>query len=310
METKNHFDVVIIGGSYAGLSAAMALGRSLKNVLVLDSGTPCNATTPHSHNFLTQDGKPPAEIAALARQQVARYHTVQFRTDLATSVTISGNHFIVSTHSGNRFHGRKLILATGIKDLLPAIKGVADCWGKSVIHCPYCHGYEFRNHKTGILANGPIALHFAALVRNLTSDLTVLTNGAAQFTTEELQQLQQRNIAVVQTEINALQQTGGQLQQVLFTDGTAIPLQALYARVPFEQQTSLPAALGCAFTEQGHIQADAFQKTTVPGVFACGDAVSPMRSVANAVAGGNLAGAMANHELSQEDFTGSQEKIK
>lgn len=302
METNNIFDVVIIGGSYAGLSAAMALGRSLKKVLVLDSGTPCNAVTPHSHNFLTQDGSTPAEIAALARQQVAQYDTVQFHTDPATGATLSGHHFTVSTQSGQMFQSRKLIFATGIKDLLPAIKGLADCWGKSVIHCPYCHGYEYRNHKTGILANGSVALHLATLVRNLTGDLTVFTNGAPQFTEEERLRLQQRNIAVVQTEIRELQQSGGQLQQVVFTDGAAMPLQALYARVPFEQQTPLPAALGCSFTEQGYIQVDSTQKTSVAGVFACGDATSPMRSVASAVAGGNLAGAMANHELSQEDF--------
>lgn len=304
MEANNNFDVVIIGGSYAGLSAAMALGRSLKNVLILDSGTPCNAVTPHSHNFLTQDGSTPAEIATLARQQVAQYDTVQFRTDPATGATISGHHFTVSTQSGYRFQCRKLIFATGIKDLLPAIKGFADCWGKSVIHCPYCHGYEYRNQKTGILANGSVALHLATLVCNLTDHLTVFTNGTPQFTAEEAQRLLQRNIAVVQTEIRELQQSGGQLQQVILSDGAAIPLKALYARVAFEQQTPLPAALGCSFTELGHILVDGMQKTTVPGVFACGDAVSPMRSVASAVAGGNLAGAMANHELSQEDFGG------
>ncbi|MBO9595676.1 MAG: NAD(P)/FAD-dependent oxidoreductase [Niabella sp.] len=302
MEANDNFDVVVIGGSYAGLSAAMALGRSLKKVLVLDSETPCNAVTPHSHNFLTQDGSTPAEIAALARQQVARYDTVQFRTDPATGATLSGHHFTVTTQSGHRFQSRKLIFATGIKDLLPAIKGFAECWGKSVIHCPYCHGYEYRNEKTGILANGSVALHLATLVHNLTGNLTLFTNGASFFTAEEQQRLQQRDIAIVQTEIRELQQSNGQLQQVVLTDGAAIPLKALYARVPFEQQTSLPAALGCSFTEQGHILVDSMQKTLVPGVFACGDAVSPMRSVASAVAGGNLAGAMANHELSQEDF--------
>ncbi|SDD82979.1 NAD(P)/FAD-dependent oxidoreductase [Niabella drilacis] len=304
MEKNRSFDVVIIGGSYAGLSAAMALGRSLKNVLVLDSGTPCNAATPHSHNFLTQDGKPPAEIAAQARQQVAQYTTVQFLADPAAGATASNGQFTVTTLSGDQFNCRKLIFATGIRDLLPAIDGISECWGKSVIHCPYCHGYEFRNHKTGILANGAAALHLAVLVRNLTSDLTVFTNGPLQFTEEEQLRMLQQDITVIQTEIRALQQTGGQLQQIIFTDNTTMPLQALYARVPFEQQTPLPAMLGCAFTEQGHIQVDPLQKTTVPGIYACGDAASPMRSVASAVAGGNLAGAMANHELSQEDFTG------
>ncbi|MBZ4189459.1 NAD(P)/FAD-dependent oxidoreductase [Niabella beijingensis] len=300
MEENRSFDVIIIGGSYAGLSAAMALGRSLKKVLILDSGTPCNATTPHSHNFLTQDGKPPAEIATRARQQVEQYPTVLFQTDPATAADSSGSRFRITTASGRHYEGRKLIFAAGIRDLLPAIKGVADCWGRSVIHCPYCHGYEYRDHKTGILANGAAALHLAALVRNLTGDLILLTNGTPEFTEEELQRLQQHGIPVRQTEIAELEHAEGQLQQVVFKDGSKIPLQALYARVPFEQQTPLAAALGCAFTEQGYIMVDATQKTTVPGIFACGDTASPMRSVANAVAGGNLAGAMANNDLSQE----------
>lgn len=300
MKANNFFDVIIVGGSYAGLSAALALGRSLKNVLVLDSEKPCNAPTPHSHNFLTQDGRTPKEISTLARQQVAAYDTVQFLTDPATGATAAGGRFTVTTLSGAQFEGRKLIFATGIKDQLPNIKGLAECWGKSVIHCPYCHGYEYRSQKTGILANGAMAVHLAKLVRNLTPELVLLTNGAPQFTAAESGQLQHHAIPVIETGIREIEHSRGQLQRVVFNDGSTLPLDALYARVPFVQHSDLPAALGCALTEQGYIQADAFQKTTVPGVFACGDAVSPMRSVASAVATGNLAGAMANNDLSEE----------
>ncbi|WP_018627707.1 NAD(P)/FAD-dependent oxidoreductase [Niabella aurantiaca] len=302
MKENRSFDAIIIGGSYAGLSAAMALGRSLKKVLILDGEKPCNATTPYSHNFLTQDGKPPAAIAALARQQVACYDTALLLTDPAIRAIASSSHFTIETLSGAVFEGRKLIFATGIKDLLPDIKGLADCWGKSVIHCPYCHGYEYRNRKTGILANGSAALHLAKLVHNLTKDLTLLTNGEPEFTDEEWHQLQTHHIAVRQTGIREVAHTGGQIHRVIFNDYSTLLLDALYARVPFVQHSNLPATLGCALTEQGYIQVDAFQKTTVPGVFACGDAVSPMRSVASAVAGGNLAGAMVNNDLSQENF--------
>lgn len=302
MKENRSFDAIIVGGSYAGLSAAMALGRSLKKVLVLDSERPCNAATPHSHNFLTRDGETPAAIAALARQQVACYNTVQLLTDPAVRATASHNRFIIETLSGAAFEGRKLIFATGIKDLLPDINGFSECWGRSVIHCPYCHGYEYRNRKTGILANGAAALHLVKLVHNLTKDLTLLTNEEPQLTDAEREQLQYHQVAVVQTGIREITHTSGQLHGIVFKDNQFLPLDALYARVPFVQHSDLPAALGCMLTEQGYIQADAFQKTTVPGIFACGDAVSPMRSVASAVATGNLAGAMVNNELSQEDF--------
>jgi len=300
MKENRPFDVIIVGGSYAGLSAAMALGRSLKQVLVLDSEKPCNAPTPHSHNFLTQDGSTPKEISTLARQQVAAYDTVQLLTDPATGATAAGGRFTVTTLSGMQFEGRKLILATGIKDQLPTINGLAECWGKSVIHCPYCHGYEYRNQQTGILANGPMAVHLAKLVHNLTKELVLLTNGTPQFTDAESGQLQRHSIPVIETGISAIEHSGGQVQRIAFKDGSALKLDALYARVPFVQHSDLPGLLGCALTEQGYIQTDAFQKTTVPGVFACGDAVSPMRSVASAVATGNLAGAMANNDLSEE----------
>ena len=135
MGTKN-FEVIIIGGSYAGLSAAMALGRSLRKVLVIDGGRPCNRQTPQSHNFITQDGVPPHQITAIAKEQLLQYKTVDFVHDLAVSAEKNKNGFSISTQSGNIVTAKKLIMATGIKDLIPKIKGFAECWGISMIHCP------------------------------------------------------------------------------------------------------------------------------------------------------------------------------
>jgi len=143
----NNFDVIIIGGSYAGLSAALALGRSLRKVLIMDSGLPCNRSTPHSHNFLTHDGERPAVIAEQARTKVLAYKTVTWWNGLAVSGRKTGSGFEIITQNDGIFYGRKLIFATGIRDILPDIKGFAECWGISVIHCPYCHGYEFRGEK-------------------------------------------------------------------------------------------------------------------------------------------------------------------
>ena len=302
MDKDKIFDVIIIGGSYAGLSAAMALGRSLREVLIIDSGQPCNRQTPHSHNFITQDGEPPEAIAEKAREQVLRYDTVKLHHDLAVSGRRSGSDFEITTQSGDTFRAGKLIFATGIKDLLPAIKGLAPCWGISVIHCPYCHGYEYRSRPTAIMANGDRAFHLASLVSNLTGKLSIFTHGKADFTDEQAAVLAKHRIPVVEKEVHEMVHEGGHIRHVVFKDGSTFGLDALYAGIPFEQHCKIPEMLGCELTDQGHIKTNAALKTNVEGIFACGDNTSMMRSVANAVSSGNLAGAMANNELAQECF--------
>lgn len=297
-----NFDVIIIGGSYAGLSAAMTLGRSLRNVLVIDSGLPCNRQTPHSHNFLTRDGETPHAITTIAKEQVLQYPTVRFLEEKATAAKRIENGFEISTQTGRSFTALKLIIASGIKDIHPDIKGFSECWGISVIHCPYCHGYEFRHQQTAIMANGERAAHLAMLVRNLTNQLTILTNGPAAFETEQLQKFGQHNIAFVENKITEILHANGQVQQLFFEDGSSQPFDAVYAAIPFVQHSDIPSQLGCELTEQGHIKTDNFQKTTIPGIFACGDGASPMRSVANAVYTGNMAGSMINAELCKEQF--------
>lgn len=296
------FDVIIIGGSYAGLSAAMALGRSLRNVLIIDSGSPCNKQTPHSHNFLTQDGQTPKEISILARQQVEQYETVQFYNDFATSGLKIKAGFEIKTKSGKSFASKKLIFATGIKDILPDIKGVGECWGISVIHCPYCHGYEYRNRKTGIMANGHQAFHIASLVNNLTNELTILSSGKADFTTEQITKLNKHNIKIIETEVFGIEHENGHIENVILNDGNKMVFDAIYAATTFTQHSEIPALLGCELTEQGYIKVDSLQKTSVPDVYACGDNVSMMRSIANAVSTGNLTGAVVNKELTEEQF--------
>lgn len=301
MGNKN-FDVIVIGGSYAGLSAAMALGRSLRNVLIIDHGKPCNRQTPYSHNFVTHDGKTPSEIARLAKEDVKKYDTVRFynETVIKTAKTVQG--FVVKTSSGKEFQAKKLILASGVKDIMPNIPGFAECWGISVLHCPYCHGYEVRNEVTGILSNGDMAYEFSKLIFNMTKKLTILTNGKATFTDEQTEKMNHNKITINEDEIDKIDHENGSIRNIVFKNGKEIPLQALYAKIPFEQNINVSADLGCELTEQGFIKVDVMQKTNVPGVFACGDNVTMMRSVANAVAQGNFAGAVVNKELSDEEF--------
>lgn len=302
MTDNNSFDVIIIGGSYAGLSAAMALGRSIRNVLIIDSGLPCNRQTPHSHNFITQDGEKPSAIAEKAKTQVLKYNTVKFHNGLAIDGKKTENGFVIITQKGENFEAKKLVFATGIKDIMPSIKGFSECWGISVIHCPYCHGYEFRNQKTGIMANGEKAFHVASLVNNLTDNVTILTSGKATFNTEQLARLNKHNINIIEKEIVEIEHENGNINNIVFKDGNKISFNAVYASIPFNQHSDIPATLGCELTEQGYIKVDMFQKTTVNGTFACGDNASMMRSVANAVATGNFAGAMVNKELTEEKF--------
>lgn len=302
MEISENFEVIIVGGSYAGLSAAMALGRSLRNVLVIDSGEPCNSQTPYSHNFLTQDGKTPKGISTIAKQQVEQYHTVSFLNDFAINGKKIPAGFEIKTENGRVFTAKKIIFATGVKDRMPKVKGFSECWGISVIHCPYCHGYEYKAVKTAIMANGERAFHLASLVNNLTNDLTILTNGKMDFEESQLEKLKENNIAVIEKEISEIEHLNGQIEKIVFKDGTKNKFLTSYSSIPFEQHTSIPIDLGCELTEQGHIKVDFLQQTTVDGIFACGDNSSPMRSVAYAVSTGNIVGAMVNKELSDEQF--------
>lgn len=209
------FDVIIIGGSYAGLSAAMSLGRSIKKVLILDSGLPCNRQTPHSHNLITQDGEKPSVIAAKAKNQVLAYETVKFHDGLAVNGKETKDGFTITSEKGQVFKAKKLIFATGIKDIMPNIKGFADCWGISVIHCPYCHGYEYRNKKTALLLNGDKAIHLASLVNNLTEKITVLTNGKATFNEEQFTKLKRHNIPIIEKEVTEIEHENGYLKNVV-----------------------------------------------------------------------------------------------
>lgn len=302
MKEQINYDVIIIGGSYAGLSAAIALGRSLRKALIIDSGKPCNRYARHSHNFITHDGRPPAEIREAALKQVLRYDTVQLVADTVTDVSGTDGDFEVKTVSKQSYVSKKLIIATGVKDQFPDIVGFAECWGKSIVHCPYCHGYELRGKRTGIMANGEKAAHMAPLVKNLTDQVFVITNGKAEFTEEHRKSFDANGIEVIESKILSFHHNDGQLTTVDFEDSQSLDIDACYAAIPFEQTFYLHKQLGCELNEQGLMNTDMFQKTTIAGLYACGDNSSLLRAVSNAIATGNIAGAMVNNELSNEQF--------
>lgn len=302
MIDHSDFDVIITGGSYSGLAAGLALGRALRKVLIVDSGKPCNRQTPHSHNFLTHDGRTPSEIASLAKLQVEMYSTVGFVNGLVRNATKTENGFLIHTDAGETFTAKKLIFATGIVDVLPDIPGTAECWGISVLHCPYCHGYEIRNKRTGILGNGEHGFVFSMLISNWTKELTLFTNGKSVLTAGQTVKLNGHGIKVIEAEVEKLEHANGYIQKVCFRDGTKVPVESLYAPSPFEQHCRIPEILGCELTEEGYIRTDALQKTSVHGIYACGDSTTRIRTVANAVAMGTTAGMMINKEIVFEEF--------
>lgn len=302
MTDQQTFDVAIIGGSYAGLSAAMTLGRARRNVVIIDSGKPCNRQTPHSHNLITHDGKTPAEISALAREQVLAYPTVRLRAGLVTQVSGNDGAFSVTMGEGHTLQAKKLIFSTGIRDLMPEIPGFAECWGISAIHCPYCHGYEFSDARTGVLINGEMALEYVKMIRNWTADLTLYTNGPATFDEAARQKMHAFGAEIVEQPIASLDHQKGYLQTLHLTDGTARPITALYHRPAFVQHSPLPEALGCELNPQGFIKVDEAQKTTIAGIYAAGDNSGAFRGLTGAMAAGTIAGARLNHELINEEY--------
>lgn len=302
LKENKKFDAIIIGGSYAGLSAGMALGRSLRNVLIIDSGSPCNQSTPYSHNLITQDGEKPNDITQKAKEQVLKYKTVKFLEGLAVSGNKIDGGFEITTQSGGKLQAKNLIFATGVKDIMPNIDGFAECWGKTIIHCPYCHGFEVKNQETGILANGDIAYHYAQLIINWTKKLNIFTNGKASFTAEQLAKIKANKISIIEKEINSFKHENGSIKYISFNDNTTYPVQAIYSRPNNEQHCPIPEKLGCEINEQGLIKVDMFQKTTVNGVFACGDNSSPYRAVSYAISAGNIAATMLNNSMTEEEF--------
>jgi len=296
------FDVAIIGGSYAGLSAAMALGRSMRNVLIIDNGKPCNRQTPHAHNFITHDGETPSVIAAKAREQVLAYPTVMIQNDLVVDVQRKTASFTLYTQSGIIYKAKKVLLATGVKDLMPDIKGFAECWGISVLHCPYCHGYEVRQTALGVLANGDMAYEMSKLIRHWSADLTLFTNGTSTLTAEQRQLIDKKGIPVIEKEIAEIVHEEGYLKQLVFKDGSSEIIHALFARIPFALQADNIKTLDCNLTEMGLVKVDTMQKTNVPGLYAAGDCTYPFRTLFMAVSSGGMAGASINKELIDESF--------
>ena len=297
------YDAVIVGGSFAGLSAAMQLARARRRVLILDTGLPRNRFAHASHGFLGQDGRKPAEILETGRAQVLAYPTAELRQDAAVRASGGNGAFEVRLASGVLVGARRLVLATGVVDELPDLPGLRERWGQTVLHCPYCHGYEVADRRLGVLAAGEANLHQALLLPDWSGDVTLFTNGTFEPDAGQLEALATRGARVEPRRVVELLGKGTDLEgvRVVGDAGDAvIALDALFTASRTRMASPLAEQLGCAFDEGGfgpQVRTDAGKETTVPGVYAAGDMARSPHTVTWAAADGVSAGIAVHRSL-------------
>lgn len=289
------YDVVIIGGGPAGLSAALVLGRARRRVAVVDSGEPRNAAAHESHGFLTRDGAPPSELLRLGREEITGYG-VELLTDRVVTAT---EGFTVTLESGRTLSARKLLVTAGLRDELPDLPGVAELWGDQVHFCPYCHGYEVHDDQVGVVAEGPLGVVKAVMLREWAPDV-VLFPGDYQPTDEEADQLAARGIKVEQGKVAQLATVDGRLTGVELADGRVVARSAVFVNPVFVPKDTLLTDLGCEMAEGGMVRTvrvDAAGRTSVPGVWAAGNVVDPTAQLISAAGAGATAAVQLNHDL-------------
>lgn len=291
------YDAIVIGGSFAGLSAALYLGRARVRVCVLDTRAPRNRFTDHSHGLFGHDGSDPATMLDTMRGQLAAYPSVHLVEEAAVDVVRERDTFVMHLADGRTVTGPQLLLAFGITDILPDLPGVAERWGRSVIHCPYCHGYEFADRNLGVLASSPLSVHQAQLIPEW-GPTTFFTDGQA-FEQDAIETLMARGVLVERERAVGLEGNGPLLSAVRLADGRSVPIDALYIGPRYRFSSDLAERLGCA-TEAGPLgpvlKVDEMKATSVSGVFAAGDVTRMGHTVTFACADGVMA-ALAIHRV-------------
>ena len=293
----SHVDVAVIGGSNAGLSAALTLGRGRRNVAVIDDSQPRNAPASHAHNVYTRDGTPPDELRRIGRDQLAPY-SVRFLQVRVTKAVGSKGAFQLTLSDGETLTAARLLLAAGVSDDLPDVPGLRELWGKSVFTCPYCHGWEVRDLPLAVLGDGDAGYGYARLIQNWSRDLTLITGGETSLTDDQLDDLNARGITIIEATVTTYETSGGELSALCLSDGQRLERKAVFVRPPMSLRGNLHQQLGCSLSDDGlQVVVDAMGQTSVPGVYAAGDMVSPMAAVIAAAASGTLAAGALNHEF-------------
>lgn len=311
------YDAVIIGAGAAGLSAALVLGRSVRRTLVLDGGAPRNAASHHSHNLFTRDGTPPDELLSFGKRDLEKYETVEVKEGIANGASGVDGDFTVMLEGGEEVGARKILIASGVVDEMPDIPGFAEAWGKGIFHCPYCHGWEVRDAPLAVFGGGAMLMHRVHLVRNLSRDLVVITDGSG-IPDEDRKKLDALGVALCEMGISRIEsdEESGKLVRIVLGSGDEIEREGLFANPPQRQRSEIAEMLGC---EIKYIEAmlaytitaePTTRETTVKGVFAAGDAgIPPAQSLPNSVATGSNAGAFINHTLCVDDIEAELELL-
>jgi thioredoxin reductase len=306
--TEEHYEVVVVGGGAAGLSAALTLGRARRSVLVIDAGQPRNAPAEKVHAYLGREGTPPGELLAIGREEVRGYGG-EIRSGSVTSAERLDGGFRVRLADGGTARADRLVVTTGLVDELPDLPGMTALWGRDVLHCPYCHGWEVRDQAIGVLSTGPLSVHQALLWRQWSDRVTFFRHTGPALEPDQYEQLAARGVTVVEGEVAALETADGRLTGVRLADGTSVPCRALAAAPRFTARAGLLASLGLEPVEQEmaghvigrHIPADPTGATAVPGVWVAGNVTNLVEQVIGAAASGVRAAAAVNADLVAEE---------
>ena len=295
-------DVVVVGGGAAGLSAALVLGRSRRRVLVVDAGAPRNAPSPTAHSCFTRDGTPPDELLRIGREQLAPYDSVRVVSDRVTSVRTGDGAFTVGLADGGEVATRRVLLAIGVRDILPDIDGIGALWGRSVLHCPYCHGWEVRDEPLALYATGAIAMEMGPMLLQWSRDVLLLTGGPGELGSSDRDTLTRQGVRIIDTPVQRVD-GDDHVVRITLADGRVEQRSALFVRPTQELASDLPQRIGCELTEAGHIRVGSDLQTSVPGVYAAGDATTPLQQIVVAAASGAQAAMMINRDLVRASLT-------
>ena len=297
------YDVIIVGAGPAGLSAALVLGRCRRRVLVCDSGQPRNAASHGLHGFITRDGIEPKEFLAIAREQLQPYETVELRDANVVAGRRENDRFVLTTAEGSKITSRKLLLATGVVDELPPVKGLDQFYGTSVFHCPYCDGWEMRDQPIAIYGRGENGSGLAVEMTLWSRDLVLCTDGPSELTDEHRKKLAQYQIPVRDERIVRLEGKDGILEQIVFDSGENLARRAMFFSTGWKQRSDLAKSFGCQLTKEGCVDTGDYEATSVHGVYVAGDASRMVQFVIVAAAEGAQAAVAINKELMKEDLS-------
>lgn len=298
---SDSYEAIIVGGAAAGLSAALVLGRSCRRTLVVDDGRPRNAVAAHMHGLISRDGTPPLELLAIAREQLRRYGCVEQLQAHVDAISGKAGDFKIRTESGATYRARRVLLAIGVVDALPAIEGLGEAWGHTAFVCPYCDGWEMRDKRIAVIGPGTKAVELAQELRQWSDDLIVCTHGDGSLSADARAWLQATGTTAYCARVRRIDAPGGKVASIEFDDDAQADCEAVFVSAPLRPRHPLVDMLGCRLRDDGEIDTDNRGHTSVPGVYAAGDIATTVHQVVLAAASGVCAAMAINEDLIKDD---------